>query len=267
MDITKTLEGIEKFFLEILGYFLPGLTVLLGLYAFIDNKYVSFSYNMNELNSWIFIALSYIVGYLIHGIALFRDDFYEKVIIKSLNWVGQKILSIEECKHYLVITRFKNIITYISNKQSDRKKVNTDIPQNPTYLLSQSILKQLFDSKISTYKFDSNQFTLNDLRNISMSYVPQSDHKVYTFMFRSDLSGQVGLISLILGLWGILACISSQLWNNTLLLKTQDYFLNYYILMVLLSYLFHKTRIRFYRIAMCIPFSMFVATYCKLGND
>ncbi len=256
MDISKALEGIEKLLLEILGYLLPGLILLGSVFTFLDRSYLKIALKSDDMNAWIVLGLGYVLGYFIHGIGIFKDRFYEGPVLKRVRKIGE-VLSAER---WWVPMRVRKFGKGLSVKKSDREKIESEIQSTLVYELTKALLGVLLLGTVDGTKDKIDALGLHDTRNLAMSYVPQSDRKVYTFMFRADLSELVGITALMFGLWGWIACVSSQLFNNTLLLVTNGYYFQIYLTLIVISYFLHKTRARFFRIAMSIPFSMFIAS-------
>ena len=95
-----------------------------------------------------------------------------------------------------------------------------------------------------------------------MSYVPEADQKIYTFMFRSELGNHIGFVFFSFGLWLLLSNICLDSINSTILIKESLLgLIQVPILIIIISYFFHVTRKRFIIIAYKIPFSIFIAKF------
>ncbi len=241
MDLSKALEGIEKLFLEILGYLLPGLTLYYLGANLIDQPIKQSLVVLSQTNEWGIVAIAYALGYVVYGLALAKDEFVEHVLLKSINKVKGK--------------NRKNEI------KSRRTLLNERIQQSPEVEITKSILNKLLAGSIPNIVDGIEHMDLSSLRNLAMSYVPQSDRKVYTFMFRADLSDHIGTLAFVFGLWGLLGEYTSRHFCQGLMLVAQDSSIYWYAGLLLTSYLLAKTKARFLKIALRIPFSMFIAIY------
>lgn len=242
MDLSKALEGIEKLFLEILGYLLPGLALVFLASSLIDKAAGTFSVDLSQIGSWELIAAGYVLGYIVYGLALVKDEFVKSIVLKFVNWVRKKMRKGEI--------------------KSKRSLIEDNIEGSPEVEIVRSALKEL----LKAVKKSTNDMNLHQLRNLAMSYVPQSDRKVYTFMFRADLCDHIGTLALVVGLWGFLGHYTNRFFSQGLLLSTQEFSIYWYAGLVLASYFLAKTHTRFLSIALSIPFSMFIAQYYSIED-
>lgn len=245
MDLSKTLEEIGKFFNEILGYLLPGFTFNLMVYLTLNPKYFPLLNEQYLLNPWVVIFLSYIMGYCIYGITISRDTLL-KILFANKFLIKLKILYIK------VLQFFKSKKVYHDPKTLIDNIINV-VSRSEEFRLTKTYLIEQVDEDINNWEF-------NSVRNLVMSYMPEMDQKIYTFMFRSELGNHIGFVFFLFGLWLLLSRITSDLFDNTILIK-QNLLDHLYdpFLIILLSYFFHITRKRFLLIAYKIPFSIFIS--------
>jgi len=240
MDLSKALEGIEKLFLEILGYLLPGVALLYLTSFCLRETTLTLPFDVATMNEWLLVALAYLLGYLVYGVALVRDTLYESAVLRLWSKIRKKEI------------------------KSDRLAVFDRVNESFEIEVSRRILSDLLAHVVPDVPDRIEKMNVQGVRNLAMSYVPQSDRKVYTFMFRADLCDHLSVVALVLGAWGILSCVSGSVFGMQLILSTKDSFLYSYLLLIVATYFLHKTRIRFLGISMSIPFSMFIAEYHKL---
>ena len=219
MDLSKSLEEIGKYFNEILGYLLPGLTIVCLVIFFLDPNQFPNYFDLADVNILLLLFLSYVCGYIVYGLSLTIEKIKRKI----------KIISQDD-----------DLIKKRISKQED-------------YRLSLEELHRLIPD------LNSESLKFNDLRNIIMSYVPEIDQKIYTFMFRSDLFKHTQDIFLIISLWGFIAYISKPIFNNTLLFNVNG--INIFLILILffLQFPLNEGKKRFLGIAYKIQFNIFLA--------
>lgn len=247
MDFSKTFEEVGKFFNEILGYLLPGFIFNLMIYLTIDPEYFPLLKNEYLLNVWVVILLSYIMGYFVYGITLGRDIILKKIysnkVFTTLLEIYFKALHLVGLGkgYHLPRTVLENTVNFASNSKE--------------FIITKSFLNQQIANNVEEWNF-------NSVRSLVMSYIPEADQKIYTFMFRSELGNHIGFVFFSFGLWLLLSEISLVYFNNTILMKA-DLLGHLYVplLLILISYFFHITRKRFIIIAYKIPFSIFISKY------
>lgn len=246
MDVSKTIEEFSRFFNEILGYFLPGFVFNLMIYFTVDKEYIPLLKEEFLLNPWVIVLLSYIMGYCVYGIALVRDEILKriyswKLIANTIVFIKKRFNKEASSKELL-----PNILVETIIKSNSKSKEYTSVIQ----VLEK---KEFVDIKDWHFK---------NIRNLIMSYIPEADQKIYTFMFRSELGNHIGFVFFSFGIWLIVSKISLTFFNNCLLIKSS--LLNYYyiaILILVISYFFHITRKRFLDISYKVPFSIFLSKF------
>jgi hypothetical protein len=247
MDLSKALEGIERLLLEILGYLLPGFALLFLLVNLIDQPFKQFFIVFFHFNEWGLVAVAYVLGYIIYGSALVKDALVKSIVLNSINWIKKKIGKSE----------IKSLRTLLDDR----------ILQSTEVEVTKSILKKLLANSIPNISESIDCMSLSSLRNLAMSYVPQSDRKIYTFMFRAELSNHTETITFVFGLWGFLGLCTSRFFNQNLLLSSQEPYIYWYATLILTSYFLAKTKARFLGIALSIPFSIFIAEYYSVKTS
>lgn len=175
---------------------------------------------------YIMIIISYALGYVTHSFTLLKD--------KWINKLSEKIS----------LSSVDSIIKELSEK--DNFKLASKIIEEET---------QKDDKKLSNF---------NSFRNYAMSAIPDSDKKIYTFMFRAQLFNQLHTIVVISLFLGLSVNILS-FWTNIV-----DNYIMDWIVLVIFFILAFTLRIgwkRFYTIAMNIPFSIYLSNSKRINNE
>ena len=219
MDLSKSLEEIGKYFNEILGYLLPGLTFAAIIIFFLDPNQIKNKELFFDANVLLMLFLSYVNGYIVYGISITKERVMSKI----------KFITIDD------------------------KIIKQTISEQEDYRISKEQIQHLIP------ELDIQNLSFNDIRNFAMAYVPEIDQKIYTFMFRSDLFKHTKDIFIIVSLWGIIANISNTLFNNTLLFDINDMNIYLIILMFILTFPLNEGKKRFLMIAYKIQFNIFLA--------
>ncbi len=168
--ITSFFDSFKEFVWDIIGYLLPGSYVLILLSVCINQEYFVFpsiGTNPNDFYPYIFIVISYLLGYVAYGAGKFKEE-----IFKNNSYV---------------------------------KKIEDKVAKKKAFLLSKELIAKTLKEK--GVNDDLNDATVRDLRSIAMSFIPEQDQKIYTFTFRSDLSNQTANISILVGIFGLLFSI------------------------------------------------------------
>lgn len=156
----KVIEAIKEFFFDIIGFLFPGfIFLIIGKYVF------TFPISINESQPTVVFIVAYIFGYLVFSLSQIKESLLKK--ISACKWIFVKIKILTE----------DDIIKDLSTKE--------------TFLLASKIIREktiVEDRSLNDYK---------SLRNVAMSGSPDTDKKVYTFMFRAELFNQLHTISLI----------------------------------------------------------------------
>jgi hypothetical protein len=223
MENLKSLfEAMKEFIWDIIGYFIPGFYLIILLSVTIQSKYYLESTLVDKKGdgiNFIIIILSYVLGYLIYGLGELKED--------------------------------------MRGKKSFEDKAQDEIKNSKNYKLATELLQKKVDASNVTTRID--QLSMKETRNLAMSYAPESDKKVYTFMFRSDLSRHIGNTSFLFGGLALLISILKLFIKSLDLIFTDSAHITMYVLLIISYFIFKKTRDRFYKIAMSIPFSLFIS--------
>lgn len=213
-------DSFKEFIWDIIGFLLPGSYVLILLSVCVNKEYFvspSLGTSTKDFYPFIFLVISYLIGHVVYGFSCLKEK-----------WLG---------KHSYV----KTIEDSISKRQSfDYSKE----------LLTKALAAKNLTNKLSVA-------SVRDVRNLVMSFIPESDQKIYTFTFRSDLSNHTGNISIVVGIIGLLfsifKCIPMKLF-----ITDSTHILLYVCLVI--AYLFlRETRDRFYAISIGLPFSIYTS--------
>jgi hypothetical protein len=235
MKISDIIDAIKAFFLDFLGYFLPGIYALLILTYIVTPSYHFNTTAIGFISSgYEYVAVllfAYILGYAIYSLELSE-------LVSKVKFLGIKTSSqIEaEIKAGLEFDLCKKVLTEIW------------IDKNGASILSASSL---------------NNMNTRNLRSIVMSYIPDSDIKIYTFMFRSDLCKHISSCSILFGSLGLSVSLMHSLFGWSTFLNTGKEYTCTYFLLLIGSYFLLKSRSRFLSIAYKIPFSIFLSKFYK----
>lgn len=222
------MEGIKNFFdsfkefiWDIIGYLLPGTYVLILLSACISNEYFvnsPITHFFPDLNVYVFIVISYLLGYVSYG----------------FGWLKEKILG----------------------KRSYVKKIESNVSKRKAFSLTKELITKGLAAKGVTD--DLANSTVRDIRSIAMSFIPESDQKIYTFTFRSELSNQIANISFSIGALGMLLWPIQNKFSFSLFLSDHKHIILYVCLMIVYFFL-REARDRFYAMSINLPFSIYTA--------
>lgn len=234
MDLSKTIDEIGKYLNEILGYLLPGLTLVFLVYFFIDPNQVKLD-SYSNLDVWLIIFISYVTGYVVYGFSMLRDVILRnKTVVK---WSERK---------------------YFSFLKDSAEVTKKSICKTQEFDLVKEKLAELIP------RLDTTKLTFHSVRNFAMAYVPEVDQKIYTFMFRADLFDHIKVIFYLVFFWGIAGYFFTLLFNNTLLFNTtSDNNIYFLFILLIFAYPLKLGRKRFLRIAYNIQFHIFLAKLHK----
>ncbi|WP_322969419.1 hypothetical protein [Faecalibacter sp. LW9] len=224
------LKSIKEFIWDILGYLIPGITLVI-LFNFIISPEIitndNFIFDWEEFKNYLILVIAYVLGYLIYSLSIFK--------LKIQNFVIEKINIPESNK------LFKYINILIKSKHGDFWREN--IENEAFYISAKDFLKANNYSEIDNMKY-------NNIRNILMSRNPEMDQKVYTFMFRSALFDHISTIFYLIVLMVIL-----QLNIDYKFLKTDLIHKVFYVSTLVLIPLLGNCKRIFYSIAQRLPIS------------
>lgn len=250
MKFSEAIIVIKEFFLEVLGFIIPGIVCLSIPIFILNNELTSqiFSLVDKEHYTYTILLISYITGYIIYGASEYKD------LIFSWKWIENwKILSwLKTTLHNLKITSFKSYQNNLEEKiqHSDSKKIADKILQN----------------NLKDYDYTSVD-SARTLRNLVMSYISEANNaKIYTFTFRADLCRHLSTVFLFYLILAIPLLCFNDLQEYTIF-NQNKYIFVFCIALILFMIFLGKTRRRFYSIAHRIPFSIFIATVTKKTSD
>lgn len=245
MNLSNLIAALKEFFLEILGYLLPGLYVIL-IFILVANEKLSekiIDLQDKAYVTYLLIGLGYILGYVVYGISLVRDK-----VLRAINGFFDKWKFLRKLK----FTHPNDICKKIENSNEFKE--------------SRKIIEYLITKKKQDKKWENKVNSLQGVRSLAMSYIPDADKKIYTFMFRAELSNHISTISLFFALIGFISCII-HCFIELDLFKYETNYLILYSILLFVSYFLDKTRFRFYAIAMKIVFPLFIIEFYKKIND
>lgn len=227
MENVKTFfESFKEFIWDIIGYLLPGALVVFILSSIVLDKYFLPSPLITNDNGMLmpaFLILSYLVGYLVYSLGVTKENFR-----------GGKAFT---------------------------KRVEDKVSKKNSYVIAKEIIEKELASKSIGANLSTS--TVRDIRSIAMGYAPEADQKVYTFMFRSDICNQVGNISLLLGILGLLFCffdiLNIEFLSKLILFKTDTNFVVFYFILIPCHLILKAARDRFYSMAMTLPLSILIS--------
>lgn len=227
MNVTNFVGALKEFFLDILGFFLPGFFLILLLNFFCNLKEFNIYDIDSSLEVFFLILSSYTLGYLVYSFSVIRDKLIKKTFLRKAFTIP--------------------------------KHIQDSIKKKEDYELALEKMKELYKNK-TTFTKDAN---FNTLRSLAMSYIPEADEKIYKFMFRSELSNHLGIISFLIPLVTLLNYLLNLIFGLELLFKTNQIHIIYCLMLLAGSFFLRITRFRFLKVALSIPFSIFVAKFYR----
>jgi hypothetical protein len=138
------------------------------------------------------------------------------------------------------------------NTNNYRNKSELEVKERQEY----AICLQKLNKKLNK-EFDK-ESNIRTIRSLTMSYIPESDTKIYTFTFRAELSNSCSTVLLIFGIIGYLCSLISH-FNPEILsfFKNFDYnWILFYSILVINSVFLKFTRNKFYKMSISLPFSI-----------
>lgn len=268
MKTSEIIEAIKEFFLDLLGYFLPGLITLILLFICIKTDLFLNHINscLDEWAGWLILCLSYVSGYIIYSLADIRDGLLKPFFINAqiTNRVGDSNIDRGWKKTILKIKGFITLLLIYFGIEV-RAKVEEDIKTNVQYKMCLELIKKTWNKDTIIKEIDYENISMRELRSIIMSYIPEADTKIYTFMFRAELCNHISASFLFIGFLAITQVLLDKFFNIDLgIFLTNREAIILYLALLIMSYLLYLTRIRFLRIAYKIPFTIFISRNYKL---
>jgi hypothetical protein len=223
-------DSFKEFIWDIIGYLLPGSYVLIILSVFVHEEYFvipSLGTSTNDFYPFIIIVTSYLIGHVTYGVGWFKDELFKRV-------------------------KFLTMFSYV-------KTIEANIAKRKAFTLTRELISRAFEEK--GINDDFKDISVRDLRNIAMSFIPESDQKIYTFMFRSELSNQIGNISIVIGILGLISSFFE--FTPLHIFKTETHYVVVYFCLIISYFFLRQTRNRFYAISLGLPFSLYIAKAIK----
>ncbi len=219
-------ESLKEFIWDVIGYFIPGIYVIILLSVIVEPKYFIHTELIDKKDpaiNFVVVIIAYILGYLIYGLGEWKEK-----------WRGPK---------------------------SFMEVIQAKMPNSNSYKLASELLQTKISATNATIQVST--MTAKDVRNLAMSYAPDADKKVYTFMFRSDLARHIANSSLLIGIIAVLLQAAHWIHPQFQVVKAEIVYLVLYVFLIGSFFILNYTRDRFYRIAMNIPFSILISNLAK----
>lgn len=141
-------------------------------------------------------------------------------------------------------------------------KFDSELLKDDDYKLARKILFEKGIIKSNSKK----KYNARSIRSHCMSVTPEYDDKIYLFTFRSVLSNQLSVIFMLLGSISIVLDILKIIFNCCSDIRSDVTGFIMYILLITFSYFLYYSDLRFYRISMRMPYSLFI-TKEKLNKN
>lgn len=216
----KLIEAIKEFFFDIIGFLVPGIiSLIIGKVVF------NLSINIQESNMVVNLVVAYALGYLIFALSQIKESWLKK--IAKWKWIPKRLES-----------------------PSEDQILNDLFIRDTFKLASEKIRKNTTEGDLSLSDYKS-------FRNVAMSGSPEADKKVYTFMFRAELFNQLHTVSIIF-LFFLSLNYFASLFPQINYLIINDVHFGWFFLSLISVLVLRKGWKRFYRIAMSIPFSLYI---------
>lgn len=223
----EIISSLKEFVWDIIGYLIPGFLLIITLNFFlIPDIEVKNSFLIDwEIfkPTYIIIVLSYVLGFVVYSLTIFKIFLQDYFIDKSKN---KKIYKYLEKYH----SKFWEKSLYISPIfQAAKDKLTTEGISN------------------------ASNMKINEVRNIFMSRNPEMDQKVYTFMFRSSVFDHTSTIMMLVVVMSILAYIMS--FFDIYFIKHEKLHIVLYLIFPFLCIRLGNAKRMFYSISQRIPMS------------
>lgn len=261
MNLATIIAAVREFFLEFLGYLLPGAAFLLLIYFFIPDEifasYASTSHSLlGSYQVYIFLIMSYLSGYMLYGISKIKASLsyaYNR-LIKTIQKVRHKE---EPLPKHIKRAYRKCMVT-------DKFRIDREIIQSEEFEMTCQILRNILDIPEGEHFPKNQQSKFYIIRNLAISYIPEADLKIATFTFRSELAEHVSAMTLFVGLIGLVCTLVPP---EIAIFHHSPPYLVLYLLLLVAAYLLHQTHIRMLRISKKIVFPIFIAKYYRSKQE
>ena len=179
MEVKDVTASLKEWFFDLAGLFLPGATLIFVLNLIHKNQVhlsdIAGYYNQDIKVNFAYVITAYIAGYLVYSLSSFVD--------KAFDFSNKFLWALIPSKAH---------------------KVDEIIGSSNEYSLFKKLMIQKADVDI---KADVMTFLTADkfqeIRNLAMSYSPESDSKIYNFSFRADVCNHLGTVFLITTIAGL----------------------------------------------------------------
>ena len=220
-ELKGFLESFKEFIWDIVGYMLPGFYCIILLCFIVNNDCLENFNNVivgnNGFFVWGVIIISYLLGYVIYSLGVFIEK-------KSGN-------------------------------KSYAKRIANDVEKRSVYKIAKKKLEEMLEEQ--GVKEEAENANIRDLRSIAMGLFPEQDQKIYTFQFRADISNNAGIVSLIIGIIGLLCAIINLIpCANVNFVIVDAIHVLLYIILIAIFFILKCMRNRFYAISLSLPFSL-----------
>jgi len=240
------IKNLKEFIWDIIGYMIPGFLFII-IFNLVINPSVgirnNFLFDWKLFNFYLIILASYILGYMIYSITIFKIRNQDYIILKLEKYFIKWFLKNEKDQDK-IISKNKKFNTYIKSKHSKFWEIS--FKESATI---SSARKFLEDNGYA----DVDKMKLNEIRNILMSRNPKMDEKVYTFMFRSSVFDHVSTIFMLTCILALIQVFLNYFNFDIHFIKTENNFLVLYISLLCLIPLLGNSKRMFYSISQRIP--------------
>lgn len=234
MKIDDAIAAIKEFFLEVLGFLLPGFILLLLIYLFLKEEFkidIDILLSREQSNT-IVLVISYITGYVLYGI--------------SESWGSLRCWLVKQ-SYKIKKREYKPI----------EDSSTLELKNSPDYKVALGIINE----KLGIERNLLDGMPFRSVRNIAMSFIPEADRKIYTFMFRSELSEKTSVGLFLIFCIGILSFGLERSKYFIVPFKSDSLSISLYFLVLIVGLFLRETHKRFYDIAMKIAIPMFVVKH------
>ncbi len=213
------IDSLREVSFEVIGFMIPGFIYLVLILTTINNELLT-NFTIvalpQTIYSWVFLILSYILGYVALGLSLICSNIFGKCSYQNIN---EKQLQVPKL--------FKACLN----------KYNTENPESPL----------------------TEEDGIRELRTRVMSFIPESDNKIYSFKFRSDLCENISKVLFLHSLISLLLSSIQRLGCINVIVNDTNGFICFYIILIIIAYILTVVRDRFYDIGMRVPLSIFLS--------
>ncbi len=269
MNLATIIAAIREFFLEFLGYLLPGAAFLLLIYFFLSEETINTIFIPEETAAntmryrllyenylYIFLTMAYLSGYMLYGIGKLKTSLSTicNFIIKSF----QRLLFGKKALSPFWKRVFRNL--YIL----ENKRLEQSIIKSEEFDMSCQILRKLLHiPPEEAFPKSLNKFAV--VRNLALSYVPEADLKIATFTFRAELAEHISAMALLIGLTGLVCQFIPE--GQFAIFARGEIYTYLYLILLLCAYFLHQTYIRMLWISKKIVFPILISKYYRMHSE